>query len=271
MSYATETKVHATAIVDPSAELGDGVEVGPYAVVEGDVSVGAGTTVGPHCHLMGPMRIGRDNQIASGAVLGGRPQDRSYAGAPTEVVIGDGNDIREFVTIHRATSEDHPTTIGNGNMLMVSSHIGHDAIVGNDCILVNGSLVGGHAQLMDRVLLSGNTTVHQFVRVGRLAMVGGLSGTGKDVPPFMIQMGITQISGVNLVGLRRAGIRPDVITAIKRAYRHLYHGRLAVPDALVRVEEELGHVAEIQEMVQFIRESKRGICGRSPHLRDRRL
>jgi len=131
--------------------------------------------------------------------------------------------------------------------------------------------VGGHAVLMDRVLLSGNTTVHQFVRVGRLAMLGGLSGTAKDVPPFMIQMGITQVSGVNLVGLRRAGLAPEVISIIRRAYRHLYHGRLSVPEALVRIEEDLGHCPEIQEFLQFIRESKRGICGRSGHLRDRRL
>lgn len=271
MSYATETKVHSTAIVDPRAELGEGVTIGPYTVIEGEVAIGAGTTIGAHCHLLGPMRIGQSNQITSGAILGGLPQDRSFSGGYTWVEIGDNNIIREFVTIHRATTEEHPTRIGNGNMFMVNSHIGHDSIVGNNCILVNGSLVGGHAQLMDRVLLSGNTTVHQFVRVGRLAMLGGLAGTAKDVPPFMIQMGITQVSGVNLVGLRRAGIDPGVITIIKRAYRHLYHGRLGVPDALARIEEELGHVAEIQELVQFCRESKRGICGRSGHLRDRRL
>ncbi len=206
MPIAQSARIHPTALVAPEADLGEGVEVGPYVVVEGEVRLGEGCVLRPGVHLIGPLTMGCHNTVFSGAVLGEQPQHLKYNGEKTRLVIGDHNTIREHVTIHRGTAQSGETRIGSHNFLMANSHIAHDCQVGNHCILANGALVGGHCTLEDGVYLSGNCAVHQFMRIGRLALLSGTSSTTKDIPPFIIQQRINCVVGVNVVGMRRAGI-----------------------------------------------------------------
>jgi UDP-N-acetylglucosamine acyltransferase len=259
MPIAQSAQVHATAVVSPEADLADGVRIGAYAVIEGKVTLGAGCVVRPGAYLIGPLTMGRNNIVYSGAVLGEAPQHIKYENEPTWLEIGDNNIFREHVTIHRGTKQSWATRIGNNNFFMAHSHAAHDVRIGNNCILANGSLIGGHCVLEDNVYLSGNCAVHQFVRLGRLSLLSGVSATTKDIPPFLMQQRINAIVGVNVVGMRRAGISNASIDAVRQAFSILFrtHGTLA--PALAQVEKELGHVAEVAEMVAFIRASSRGI------------
>lgn len=266
MPIAQTARVHPTALVGPEADLADGVEVGPYAVVEGPVRLGPGCVLRPHVHLVGPLSMGRDNLVFTGAVLGERPQHLKYQGEPTGVEVGDGNVFREHVTVHRGTGHSWVTRIGSHNFFMANSHIAHDCAVGSHCILANGAVLGGHVVLADNVYVSGNAAVHQFVRIGRLALLSGVSASTKDIPPFCIQQRIDTVVGVNVVGMRRAGISHAHIDAVRRAFHILFREGLVVPNALARVEQELGDVDVVRELVAFIRESKRGI---SPMREDR--
>jgi UDP-N-acetylglucosamine acyltransferase len=261
MPNTPSARVHATAVVSPEAELAPGVEVGPYVVIEGPVRVGEGTVLRPYVHLVGPLTLGRGNQVYSGAVLGERPQHLKYNGEPTAVEVGDNNVFREHVTIHRGTTQSWKTVIGNNNFFMAGAHVAHDCRVGNGCILANGALLGGHCRVEDNVYLSGNCAVHQFVHVGRLALLSGVSGSTKDIPPFIIQQEINWVVGVNVVGMRRAGLSGGQIDAVRRAYHIIFREGLTVPNALTRVEKELGVVDVVRELVAFIRGSTRGING----------
>src|SRR5262249_29912929 len=194
MPNAQSARIHPTAAISPEAELAEDVVVGPFVVIEGRVRIGSGCVLRPYAHLVGPMTIGLNNQVFSGAVLGERPQHMKYTGEATWVEIGDGNTFREHVTVHRGTTAAWATRIGNGNFFMAGSHVAHDCVIGNHCILVNGALLGGHCVLEDSVCLSGNTAVHQHVRVGRLALLRGLSATTKDVPPFVIQEAVNSVA-----------------------------------------------------------------------------
>ncbi len=259
MPNAPSARIHPTAVVAAEAELGDGVEIGPYAVLDGRVRVGPNCVIRPYVHLVGPLTLGRGNQVFSGAVLGERPQHQKYQGEPTALEIGDDNVFREHVTIHRGTSHSWTTRIGSNNFFMVGAHVAHDCQVGNGCILANGAMVGGHCVLQDNVYLSGNSAVHQFVRIGRLALLSGVSGTTKDIPPFIIQQRIDTVVGVNVVGMRRAGLTPGQIDAVRRAFHVIFRQNLALPNALAQVERELGEVDAVAELVAFIRSSTRGI------------
>lgn len=252
-------RIHPTAIVSREALLADNVVVGPYVVIEGRVQIGPDCLLRPYVHLVGPLTMGRGNVIYSGSVLGERPQHLKYQDEPTSVEIGDHNVIREHVTIHRGTSHSLVTRIGSHNFFMAHCHIGHDCSVGNRCILTNGALVGGHCTLADNVYLSGNSAVHQFVRVGRLAMLSGCSATTKDIPPFVIQQYIDTVVGINVVGMRRAGLNPEQINAVRSAFRLLFRESLTLPVALARLQEELGTVDTVQEMIAFLRECPKGI------------
>ncbi|MGH7226761.1 MAG: acyl-ACP--UDP-N-acetylglucosamine O-acyltransferase, partial [Gemmataceae bacterium] len=231
----------------------------PYVVVEGEVRIGAGCVLRPGVHLIGPLTMGCRNTVFGGAVLGERPQHLHYNGEATRLVIGDGNIIREHVTIHRGTAHSWETRIGDGNFIMAHSHIAHDCRVGNHCILANGALVAGHCVLEDNVYLSGNCALHQFVRVGRLALLGGVSATTKDIPPFIIQQRINCVVGVNVVGMRRAGVAAANIEAVRQAFHWLYRSHMVVPAALEHMQRDLGAVPEVAEMIAFIRASTRGI------------
>jgi UDP-N-acetylglucosamine acyltransferase len=259
MPIALTARIHPTAVIAPEADLAADVEVGPYAVLEGAVKLGPGCVVRPGAHLVGPITMGRNNKVFSHAVIGEQPQHLRYNNEATRVEIGDNNIFREHVTVHRGTTQSWVTRIGNNNFLMANSHVAHDCQIGNNCLLANGALVGGHCVLEDNVMLSGNAATHQFVRVGRLALLSGVSGTTKDIPPFIIQQRINCIVGVNVVGMRRAGIPTSHIDAVRRAFHILYREQRVLPSALDQIEREIGDVPEVLEMLTFIRASTRGI------------
>ena len=259
MPIAQSARIHPTAVVAPEADLGEDVQVGPYVVIEGEVRVGVGCVLRPGAHLIGPLTMGCHNTVYSGAVLGERPQHLKYTDEPTRLVLGDHNIIREHVTVHRGTSHSWETRIGSHNFLMAHCHVAHDCRIGDHCILANGALMGGHCVLEDNVYLSGNCALHQFVRIGRLALLSGVSAATKDIPPFIIQQRINCVVGVNLVGMRRASIPSDHIDAVRRAFYLIYHSGLTLTESLARVEKEVGQVPEVGEMVGFIRQSHRGI------------
>ena len=203
--------------------------------------------------------MGRGNQVYSGAILGERPQHLKYNNEPTSVEIGDNNTFREHVTVHRGTTHSWKTVIGSNNLFMAGSHVAHDCKIGNSCILANGALLGGHCIIDDNVYLSGNSAVHQFIHIGRLALLSGISATTKDIPPFIVQQEINAVVGVNVVGMRRAGMTGAEIDAVRRAYHILFREAQALPNALACLEKELGTIDVVQELIRFIRNSTRGI------------
>ncbi|ADV64178.1 acyl-(acyl-carrier-protein)--UDP-N-acetylglucosa mineO-acyltransferase [Isosphaera pallida ATCC 43644] len=260
MALMTSDMIHPTAVIGPEVELGAEVSIGPYAILEGPIRIGSGCVIEAHACLSGPLEMGEGNFVGHGAVLGKPPQHKGYRGEETWLRIGSHNTFREHVTIHRGTVEGGGVTlVGDRNLLMVNSHVGHDARVGNGCTLVNNALVAGHCILMDQCILSGHAAIQQRVRVGRLAMLGGLGSTTKDIPPFILQQGYNSVVGLNLVGLRRAGMSSATIDALRTMYRIVYLERCPLPQALDRAEAELGSVPEVREYLEFVRESKLGI------------
>ncbi len=249
-----DMKQHPTAIVDPAARIDEDVKVGPYVVIEGPVRIASGTVIMAHAYICGNTEIGHDNQIHIGAVIGHVPQHQGYKPCVSYTRIGDRNVIREYVTIHRSWQEGESTIIGDDNFLMA-----HDCKIGNRVVIANGALLGGHVQVEDKAFLSGNTVFHQYVRIGRLAMISGLTGIGKDVPPYCIAVGRSEICGVNVVGLRRAGIPPEHRSQIQKAYKILYRSGLNTKNALKEIEA-MNPCEEVGWFVEFIRNSKRGIC-----------
>ena len=254
------TQVHPSATVHPKAQLAEDVEIGPGAVVEAGVSIGRGTRVMAHAFLTGLTRIGERCEVHPGVAIGGAPQDLDYRGAPTEVRIGDRNVLREHVTIHRGSKEGSATVLGDDNYLMVGCHVGHDCRIGNRVILVNNVLLAGHVEVHDRAILSGGTTVHQFVRIGRLAFLQGMAGAAQDVPPFALAAsGVNRLAGLNVVGMRRAGFSADARRAVQEAYRTLFRSGLPMSEAVARLEAA-APVPEVRELLDFIKSSKRGVC-----------
>lgn len=266
MPHAPSPRIHPSAVISPDAELAEDAVIGAYTVIEGAVRVGPGCVIRPRALLCGPLNLGRGNVVFSGAVLGERPQHLKYNDEATSLEIGDDNVFRENVTVHRGTTQSWTTRIGSRNYFMVGSHVAHDCRIGNQCILANGALLAGHVTIGDNVYLSGNCAVHQFASVGRLALLSGCSSTTKDIPPFMIQEGRNAVVGVNVVGMRRAGISHDDITAVRRAFNIVFRQRMVIPAALERVERELPGISVVTEFVEFIRTCSRGI---SP-IRERR-
>jgi UDP-N-acetylglucosamine acyltransferase len=264
----SNARIHPTAILSPETVLAPDVEIGPYAVLEGAVRLGSGCVIRPYSHLIGPLTMGEGNQVFTGVVLGERPQHTKYNNEPTSLEIGDLNIFRENVTVHRGTTYSWKTRIGSHNFLMAGSHVAHDCVIGNQCILANGALLGGHCTLEDQVYISGNSAVHQFVHIGRLALLSGTSGSTKDMPPFVVQQDINRVVGVNVVGMRRSGMRNAHIDAVRRAFHIIFHEGHVLQEALVRAEQEVGSVDAVKEMVTFIRQSKRGI-NNTTHIRHR--
>jgi UDP-N-acetylglucosamine acyltransferase len=256
MPIAQSARIHPTAVIDPEATIGEDVQVGPFVVIEGPVHVGPGCVLKPGAHLVGPLTMGAGNHVYQHAVLGEQPQHLKFAGEATRLEIGDHNIFREQVTVHRGTTASWVTRIGSHNFLMANSHVAHDCIVGDRCILANGALLAGHCTLGDGACLSGNVAVHQFVHIGRLALLSGLSATGMDIPPFMIHQRINTICGVNVIGMRRAGISHAAIDAVRKAFHLLYRSDTLLSSSLPRIEHELGHFPEVAELLDFIRTSK---------------
>jgi UDP-N-acetylglucosamine acyltransferase len=250
--------IHPTAVIDPQAELGTGVQVAPYAVIEANVRVGDGCIIGPHVHLSGHTTIGAGTRIHAGAVVGDRPQDLHYADQITYTDIGSHCVIREYVTVHRGTVEGSRTVVGDQVMLMGFVHLGHNCQIADGVVVANGSLLAGHVHVGPRAFISGSVLVHQFVRIGRLAMIGGGNGIGQDVPPFcMLQF--EQIQGPNVVGLRRAGMDEKARLAIRNAIKTYFFAGLNRVNAIEEIRREAAGCPEVEEFVAFIEGTKRGI------------
>ena len=251
--------IHGTAVVSAAADIHPTASIGPYVVIEGTVRIGAGTRVMAHAVLRGGTEIGERNVIHPGAVLGGEPQDLAFAGGDTFLQIGNDNVFREHATAHRGTIAGSATVIGDGNYFMQSAHVAHNCRIGNGTIVAGGALLAGHVELADRAFVSGNCVVHQHVRIGRLALLRGLSRTSRDVPPFCLIDGTHTVRGVNTIGLRRAGFDTLRIAAIRRAVGLLFGHPTHLGRALLQVEA--GDLTEdVRELVAFIRASRRGVC-----------
>ena len=258
-SAAMAPSIHPTAIVDPRARLADGVQVGPYAVIGAEVEIGAESRIGPHVVIDGLVRMGRRNRIFPGACIGLEPQDLKYDGAPTEVILGDDNTIRECVTINRATHEGEQTRLGSGNLLMAYSHIGHNCHLGDRIVIANGVAVAGHVVIGDRAVIGGVLGIHQFVQIGTLAMVGGMSRIDRDVPPFLMVEGHPgRVRGLNRIGLRRSGLAEldggAQLRQLQEIWSLLYRGDLVLADALLKAREQ-PLLAAAEELVGFLEAS----------------
>jgi UDP-N-acetylglucosamine acyltransferase len=260
MNATPSSLVHPTATVDPQARLHEGVRVGPYAYIGPDVEIGAGSQIGPRAIIQGPTRIGRDNRIHANACLGDAPQDLGYKDEPTTLEIGDNNVIREFVTMHRGSGKPGwgRTVVGNGGFFMAYVHIGHDCRIGDKVIMATGAMLAGHVVVEDQVNISGATAVHQFARIGRLAMLGGGGIAVQDIPPFMMAAGNhARLYGLNRRGLTRAGLSAEAITALKHAYRLLYRSNLRQAEAVAALRES-PQPAEVEHLLEFLESSQRG-------------
>lgn len=252
--------VHPTAIIGKHVRLGEGNDIGPGCVIEDGAILGSRNRLWTNAYVGPGTTLGDDNQIHMGAVIGHVPQDLAFKDATTHTKIGHRNTIREYVTIHRGTKEGTATVLGDDNFLMANAHVAHNCQVGSRVIMANLATLAGYCVIEDEAFLSGLTVLHQFVRVGRLAMLSGLSAASKDVPPFMVCAGRPGvIHGLNVVGMRRAGIGPQAREDIKRAYKLLYRSGLNVSNALEAIESER-HANEVKRLVAFIKASERGIC-----------
>lgn len=252
--------VHPTAVIDPRAEIASTAEIGPFVVIDGPVKVGARTRVLAHAVLTGWTEIGADNEIHPGAVLGGAPQDKAYKNEESYLKIGDRNFIREHVQIHRGTKPGSATIIGDDNYLMATSHVGHNCRLGNQIVMANGALLGGYAEVGNCVFISGNCAVHQFVRIGDYALMRGLSGTSRDVPPYAIIDLQHTVRGVNVVGLKRAGFSAARIRAIRNAYKILFRPGRNLALAVQEIENEGRANTDVLALLDFIKTAKRGVC-----------
>lgn len=251
--------IHPSAIVDPRAEVDPTAELGPYVVIEGPVRIGPRTRVMAGAYLTGRTEIGADNVIHPAAVLGHEPQDLAYDGAPSGLRIGDRNVLREHCEVHRGTQAGTATEIGDDNYLMSHAHVAHNCRVGNRTIIATGTALGGYVQLDDQAFISGNCVIHQHVRVGRLAIMQGLSRASRDVPPFAIVAGTHTVRGLNRIGLRRAGFDRERVRALATAFRILFRVRTHLRDAMVRVEAEV-HSPDVDHLLAFLRSSRRGVA-----------
>jgi UDP-N-acetylglucosamine acyltransferase len=251
--------IHPTAIVHPKARLDATAQVGPYAVIDEGVELGAHCVVGPHVCLMGLTSVGVHNRFHAGCVIGDAPQDLKYGGEPTRLRIGNNNVFREHVTVHRSNNPVEETVIGSNNFLMQHSHVAHNCVLCDHVILAGGALLAGHAVVQDRAFISGNCLVHQFTRVGTLALMQGGSAVSKDLPPFTVALRENEICGLNVVGLRRAGISAEERLELKKLYRILFREGRNLRAAVEVAQKEFNSPAA-RVMLEFVIAAKRGVC-----------
>ena len=255
--------IHKTAIVHPEARLGRGVVVGPYSIIEKNVTISDHCRIGSSCVIQGHTAIGKDCQFFTGAVIGSLPQDKKYNGnGAIYLLIGDNNIFREYVTVNPGTPEGGgKTVIGSNNLFMAYSHIAHDCVIGNNCVMANNGTLAGHVTLEDMAVVGGLTAVHQFVRLGRLSIIGGCSKVVQDIPPFSMCDGHpAKVYSLNSVGLRRAKISSEALQVLRRAFKLLFHSGLSRTHALEIIETELPSCPEIEHLIFFTKTSKRGLC-----------
>jgi UDP-N-acetylglucosamine acyltransferase len=253
-------RIHPTAVVDKSAELGPDVVIEPYAIVGAGVRIGDGTTVAARATIVGQTRIGSGCQIGIGSVVGTDPQDRKFLGEHSTLEIGDETCLREYTTINRGTAATGATVIGRRCYFMSYAHVAHDCRIGDDVVLANTVQLGGHVTIDDSAQIGGATAIHQFVHIGTYAFVGGGSRVASDVPPYTLAAGNPlRLCGINGKGLRRAGFNPELRLALKRAYRLLFNSTTPRLEALATVRAEGGHLSEVRELLGFVERSERGV------------
>ena len=260
MPIDPSARVAPTARVDPGAHIADGAVIGDYCVIESDVEIGAGCRLEPYVFVKRWTTLGERNEISAGAVLGTDPFDKRFTRERSYLRIGNGNTIREHYTISRGTEPESSTEIGDGNYMMGSGHIAHNCRIGNRATIASCALLAGYVEVEDEAFISGGVVVHQYSKVGRLAMIGGNTRVNSDVPPFFLYSGFNvEAKGLNVVGLKRAGFKASDLAALKKAYQILYRSRLKLEEALARIEAEIP-TPETLHLVSFIRRSDRGIC-----------
>lgn len=262
MSHHTAVSVHPTAIVHPKAQLGAGVLVGPYSLIDEHVTIGPRTTIGAHCVIEGRTTLGAECEVFTGAVIGSIPQDLKYQGEESTLLLGDRNKIREYVTINPGTAGGGgKTMIGSDCLFMAYSHVAHDCTIGDRVTLANSVALAGHITVEDQAIVGGLVGVHQFVRVGRLSFIGGCSRVVQDIPPYATCVGYpAKVFGLNSEGLKRAGVSSEVKQRLHHAFKVLFHSKLSRGSAIKRVAQDADHCPELHHLVQFIRQSKRGVC-----------
>ncbi|MCC6466004.1 MAG: acyl-ACP--UDP-N-acetylglucosamine O-acyltransferase [Planctomycetes bacterium] len=254
--------IHPSAIVDPAAQLAADVQLGPFCVIGAGVKIGAGTSIGPHTVIAGPTEIGTGNRIGNHCSLGAPPQDLGYKGEPTKLVIGTNNFLGDFVQVSRGTTKTphQTTTIGNDNFLMAYTHVGHDCVVGNRVIAANSVQLAGHVTVEDRAVFGGLVAIHQFCRVGTMAMISGGSVASMDIPPYCRVGGYgCAVYGLNLIGLERSGVPKDAVRRLRDAYKLLFRSATPYEEALKKLETEFADLPQAQHWVKFFRESDRGV------------
>ena len=251
--------IHPSAVVDSQAEIDPTADIGPYVVIDGPVHIGRGTRVLAHAVLTGWTNIGEDNVIHMGAVIGHEPQDLSYDQQQTFLTIGDRNVFREHSQVHRGTTAGSATLIGDDNYFMQNAHVAHNCQIGNHTIIAGGALLAGYVQVEDRAFVSGNCVVHQFVRIGSLALLRGLSRTSRDVPPFCIMDGTHTVRGINSVGLRRAGFEEEQIRALRTVFGRLFRKKVNLKRVAQALRQEPCS-PEVLRLLDFIQQSERGVC-----------
>ena len=260
MTSDAPPRIHPTSVIGSDVELAAGVDIGPLCLLEGKIRIGARTRLIGHVTILGITELGADNVLHPGAVIGDEPQDLTYTGVARSVKIGDRNVFREYTTVHRGSEHGDVTIMGDDNFMMQNAHVAHDCRIGNSTIIAGGALLAGWVELGDRALVSGNCVVHQYTRIGRLAMMRGLSRTSRDVPPFCIMDGTHTLRGINVVGLKRAGIPSKSIHALRHAFTALFGARQNLKLAIERLEESADQTSEVIELVDFIKSSKRGVA-----------
>lgn len=257
----TNSLIHPTAIIDPQAQIGNGVSVGPYSIIEGTVVIGDNTKIGARVSIEGHTTIGKDNEIFTGAVLGSVTQDKKYNGGITYLKIGDRNKIREYVTMNPGTEDGTATVIGNDNLIMAYAHIAHDCVVGNHVIIANAGTLAGHVIIEDRAIIGGLCGVHQFVRIGYLSITGGDSKVVKDVPPFIMTDGHpARAYGLNTVGLDRLKVSSQEKANLKRAFKIVFKSGLILKNAIEQLKSDFKGSESVSRLVTFLQGSERGIC-----------
>jgi UDP-N-acetylglucosamine acyltransferase len=260
VTTVTGARIHASAIVSPDAQLGDGVEVGPFAVIGEGCVVGDGCVVAARATLERNVRLAANVRVGIGSILGGDPQDLKFRGETTTVEVGEGTTIREYTTINRGTAYSHRTTVGRNCFIMSYVHLAHDCHVADNVIISNGTQLAGHVTVEDHATISGLSAAHQFVRIGAHSFVGGCSRVAKDVPPYLKAVGNpVKLYGLNSVGLQRRNFSEDTVRELKRAYRLVFRSELNVTQALERARAELPPLPEVTAFLRFIQESERGV------------
>ena len=263
MAIDSAASVAPTARVHSDAAIGPGTRIGEFCVIESDVVIGAGCVLEPYVYVKRWTTIGDDNQISAGTVLGTDPLDKGFTGERSYLVIGHRNKIREHYTISRGTQPESETRIGDGNYIMTSGHIAHNCVLGDNIVVASCALIAGYAEVESQAFISGGVVIHQYSKIGRLAMIGGNTRVNSDLPPFFLYSDFNVAAkGLNMIGLKRAGFSLDEIRTIKTAYRLLYRSGLKQEEALIRIEKNLPG-PHIHALVDFVRRSKRGICRES--------